>query len=614
MTQRYIDIAFDDATPRSFGGFDNENEATVIRLKVLTSDAKYYLEIERACAKHDKYCSDALPVADGYAVFEVPRDFTHETLYVQGVMKVDGMCRKTARVRVGFSRSINALDELPESHPSWADSIEKQLGNLDDLTTKDKGSLVAAINETAKSGGGAADAVTYTPQNLTEEQQEQARENITVAKSYQIPTTTINDNEVRVDGWAAVPIGIGRPSGFSIILSDVLNGALPFFVANGTVFLCTGVDSSGADKVLTFVGFASSGSLSAITYKNARWKDGLQVIYIYPGSVDPNDIDYCAKVTYYYVGSYGYIYGPSYKELMEERDFAVKHPLAVVNGKFDNAILPLTCVDDVNKSITYARIDVLPSGAHQIRGLTIADGQPLHIIDLTTPPPYTVPASGIPKSDLAQSVQTSLDKADTAISLGLTAATPGQIIKVKTVQDGKPTEWEAVDMPSGDKWEKIKEITIAEDAEESNALTINADENGNAFRLKKARLCAKFPAYTGTSNIPNFSFAMINGKTTGKITPLLYTSVWPKISTNTITGTIYYVDVSGAQQIEYAQRNGNVGWPDDTTYDYRTYGSNHDQLGTIYGDTLWAKPITSIGGTGMLIYPGCHFVLYGVRE
>lgn len=488
MTQRYIDIAFDDATPRSFGGFDNENEATVIRLKVLTSDAKYYLEIERACAKHDKYCSDALPVADGYAVFEVPRDFTHETLYVQGVMKVDGMCRKTARVRVGFSRSINALDELPESHPSWADSIEKQLGNLDDLTTKDKGSLVAAINETAKSGGGAADAVTYTPQNLTEEQQEQARENITVAKSYQIPTTTINDNEVRVDGWAAVPIGIGRPSGFSIILSDVLNGALPFFVANGTVFLYTGVDSSGADKVLTFVGFASSGSLSAITYKNARWKDGLQVIYIYPGSVDPNDIDYCAKVTYYYVGSYGYIYGPSYKELMEERDFAVKHPLAVVNGKFDNAILPLTCVDDVNKSITYARIDVLPSGAHQIRGLTIADGQPLHIIDLTTPPPYTVPASGIPKSDLAQSVQTSLDKADTAISLGLTAATPGQIIKVKAVQDGKPTAWEAVDMPGGgETWEKVADIELRADT----ALYVLAD-----FAVwRKAKVIMRRPTY-----------------------------------------------------------------------------------------------------------------------
>ena len=57
---------------------------------------------------------------------------------------------------------------------------------------------------------------------------------------------------------------------------------------------------------------------------------------------------------------------------------------------------------------------------------------------------YEKPAYGIPKTDLADAVQTSLAKADTAISLDLTAATPGQIIKVKAVQDGKPTEWEAV--------------------------------------------------------------------------------------------------------------------------------------------------------------------------
>lgn len=38
----------------------------------------------------------------------------------------------------------------------------------------------------------------------------------------------------------------------------------------------------------------------------------------------------------------------------------------------------------------------------------------------------------------------------TDISLGLTAATVGQTIKVKAVDaDGKPTEWEAVDAPSG---------------------------------------------------------------------------------------------------------------------------------------------------------------------
>lgn len=77
---------------------------------------------------------------------------------------------------------------------------------------------------------------------------------------------------------------------------------------------------------------------------------------------------------------------------------------------------------------------------------------------------YTKPASGIPKTDLAYDVQTSLAKADTAISLGLTAATPGQIIKVKAVQDGKPTAWEAVDMPSGggEDWTLLAEQTTTE--------------------------------------------------------------------------------------------------------------------------------------------------------
>lgn len=51
-------------------------------------------------------------------------------------------------------------------------------------------------------------------------------------------------------------------------------------------------------------------------------------------------------------------------------------------------------------------------------------------------------------------------KADTAISLGLTAATSGQIIKVKAVQDGKPTEWEA----TWQKWEKIAAITLTDAA------------------------------------------------------------------------------------------------------------------------------------------------------
>ena len=55
----------------------------------------------------------------------------------------------------------------------------------------------------------------------------------------------------------------------------------------------------------------------------------------------------------------------------------------------------------------------------------------------------------------------------TDISLGLTSAAVGQTIKVKAIDEsGKPTAWEAADMPSGgsggDEWELIADVTISE--------------------------------------------------------------------------------------------------------------------------------------------------------
>lgn len=165
----------------------------------------------------------------------------------------------------------------------------------------------------------------------------------------------------------------------------------------------------------------------------------------------------------------------------------------------------------------------------------------------------------------------------------------------------------------GEKWEKIAEIVIPDGAAESNALTINKDMNGEAFRLVKTRLCAIFPPYTGESNIPNFSFAMINGKTTGKVVPLAYTSAWDSPSKTNWRGTVYEVDVSKGQQMERCFRPTNA-FTAIGVHDYIEYGGTDLRYGDWVADTLWAKPITSIGGTGMLIYPGCRFMLYGVRE
>ena len=196
----------------------------------------------------------------------------------------------------------------------------------------------------------------------------------------------------------------------------------------------------------------------------------------------------------------------------------------------------------------------------------------------------------------------------TDISLGLTSATVGQTIKVKAVDtDGKPTAWEAAE--AGEKWEKIAEIIIPDDAEESNALTIDKDINGQPFSLLKARLCSKFPKYTGGSTIPGFSFAMLNGRANGNPSPAVYTSLWPKVETARLVGAVYEVDVSGMQVIESVLRSAPSGWSDNMGM----YGSSNSTYVKYFTDSLWAKPITSIGGTGMLIYPGCKFVLYGVR-
>ena len=62
--------------------------------------------------------------------------------------------------------------------------------------------------------------------------------------------------------------------------------------------------------------------------------------------------------------------------------------------------------------------------------------------------------------------------------LNITSAAVGQIVKITAVDDtGKPTAWEAADMPSGGsmRWQKIKELTLTE---QTNSIVIGEDDNG----------------------------------------------------------------------------------------------------------------------------------------
>lgn len=149
----------------------------------------------------------------------------------------------------------------------------------------------------------------------------------------------------------------------------------------------------------------------------------------------------------------------------------------------------------------------------------------------------------------------------------------------------------------GETWELIKAITIADGAEESNALIIDTDESGAAFSLKKAKLYAIFPTYTGETTIPNYSFTMINGYTSGaNKKSYSYTSAWVTPSNTAERSCSFDVDLTKpGLQSESVSRSKN-----STGIEY-------------FGPAL-IDSVTSIGGTNMLIYPGCRFWLYGVRS
>lgn len=99
----------------------------------------------------------------------------------------------------------------------------------------------------------------------------------------------------------------------------------------------------------------------------------------------------------------------------------------------------------------------------------------------------------------------------TDISLGLTAATVGQTVKVKAVDtDGKPTAWEAAELPSGDDsggWFLIGTYIVPEVDDGAVRISFTKDANGNDFQVREVMAC-----FNGTikENVQTTSTIYIN--------------------------------------------------------------------------------------------------------
>lgn len=99
------------------------------------------------------------------------------------------------------------------------------------------------------------------------------------------------------------------------------------------------------------------------------------------------------------------------------------------------------------------------------------------------------------------------------LSLGLTAATVGQTIKVKAVDtDGKPTAWEAVDAARAETWEKIAEIDFDVDA--ANDVFVWEYKNLPNYKelaYKKVSLVGSTETASGLSISINDSLSQFSG-------------------------------------------------------------------------------------------------------
>ena len=435
------------------------------------------------------------------------------------------------------------------SLPVWA-QIQAMVGDLGTLDTEAKSNLVAAINEALTKGGEIAPAEV---QRIVEDYLK-ANPPGTVSDGKDGITPTIGKN----GNWYLGSTDTGKPS----------RGADGTPGATGAPGKDGAPGADGKDGITPTIG------------KNGNW---------YLGSTDTGKPSRGAGGTPGAAGASGKDGSPG----ADGKDGIT--PAIGENGNWylgnTDTGKPSRGENGAVPDIQIGTVTTLPAGSDATASMGGTAENPL--LNL-----------GIPKGADGQGG----GSGGTDISLGLTSATVGQTIKVKAVDtDGKPTAWEAAE--SGEKWEKIAEIIIPDNAEESNALTIDKDINGQPFSLLKARLCSKFPKYTGGSTIPNVMFAMLNGRANGNPSPAVYTSLWPKVETARLVGVVYEVDVSGAQVIESVLRSAGGGWGENMGM----YGSSSSTYVKYFTDSLWAKPITSIGGTGMLIFPGCKFVLYGVR-
>lgn len=200
----------------------------------------------------------------------------------------------------------------------------------------------------------------------------------------------------------------------------------------------------------------------------------------------------------------------------------------------------------------------------------------------------------------------------TDISLGLTAATVGQTIKVKAVDtDGKPTEWEAVDAAGSETWELIASGEMAEAA----ALSITTDTNGAAFALKSAQIIVDGATSFGRTTVLRFEVDHVtdNKNSDGWFVELtgdnkndnpdiraVYIAEQNKVPILTAESpTDATVWATSACKVQFAKKNTKVNGANNYSFDPLTTTINRIYVGNYMGNGKLSA--------------GCKYQIWGIR-
>ena len=174
-------------------------------------------------------------------------------------------------------------------------------------------------------------------------------------------------------------------------------------------------------------------------------------------------------------------------------------------------------IDELEKPISLIDSDRYQTEKHQRKLVADAQGKYVHVVgngdSSARSNAYTLDWDGngwfagdVFVGGASQDEGVKLLKAGEAIPIPQTASV-GQTVVVKAVdENGKPTEWEPVEIPSGggsSQWKIIRDLTITENADR---VDINTDDDGKAFSLHEIQVFSYTRSYGDTAE--SFTFLM----------------------------------------------------------------------------------------------------------